>query len=106
MNHKFCNLNVLRGSCCATRTCLCFTDREVVGERFGTSALDAGSRAAAPTSPRARCGGCAQFDLGLATAPGRRTTDPVLTPRLLLTPVGPDDVDDLVLLSSDVMVAY
>jgi hypothetical protein len=25
-------------------------------------------------------------------------TDPVLTPRLLLTPVGLDDVDDLVLL--------
>lgn len=33
-------------------------------------------------------------------------TDPVLTPRLVLTPVGPDDVDDLVLLYSDPKVAF
>ena len=32
--------------------------------------------------------------------------DPVLTPRLVLTPVGPDDVDDLILLYSDPEVAY
>lgn len=31
--------------------------------------------------------------------------DPVLTPRLILTPVGPDDVDDLVLLYADPEVA-
>ncbi len=37
-------------------------------------------------------------------AAGSRT-DPVLTPRLVLTPVGPDDVDDLVLLSGDPEVA-
>lgn len=33
-------------------------------------------------------------------------TDPVLTPRLVLTPVGRDDVEDLTLLHSDPAVAY
>ena len=33
-------------------------------------------------------------------------TDPVLTQRLVLTPVGPDDVDDLTLLYGDPVVAY
>jgi RimJ/RimL family protein N-acetyltransferase len=33
-------------------------------------------------------------------------TDPVLTQRLILTPVGPDDVGDLTLLYSDPVVAY
>jgi RimJ/RimL family protein N-acetyltransferase len=33
-------------------------------------------------------------------------TDPVLTPRLVLTPAGPEDVDDLVLLYGDPMVGY
>jgi RimJ/RimL family protein N-acetyltransferase len=33
-------------------------------------------------------------------------TDPVLTPRLVLTPIGAKDVDDLVLLYSDPEVAY
>lgn len=33
-------------------------------------------------------------------------TDPVLTPRLILTPAGPEDVDDLILMYSDPMVAY
>jgi RimJ/RimL family protein N-acetyltransferase len=33
-------------------------------------------------------------------------TDPVLTPRLVLTPVGPGDVEDLVLLYGDPLVAY
>jgi RimJ/RimL family protein N-acetyltransferase len=33
-------------------------------------------------------------------------TDPVLTPRLVLTPVGPGDVDDLDLLYRDPLVAY
>lgn len=32
--------------------------------------------------------------------------DSVLTPRLVLTPVGPDDIDDLVLLCGDPEVAY
>ena len=38
--------------------------------------------------------------------PVRAPTDPVLTPRLVLTPVGPDDIDDLVVLCSDPEVAY
>jgi RimJ/RimL family protein N-acetyltransferase len=37
--------------------------------------------------------------------PAEAPTDPVLTPRLVLTPVGPDDVNDLLLLSSDPVVA-
>ena len=41
-----------------------------------------------------------------AKRPAHAATDPVLTPRLVLTPVGPDDVDDLVLLYSDPVVAY
>ena len=41
-----------------------------------------------------------------AKRPGEAPTDPVLTPRLVLTPVGPDDVNDLVLLYSDPVVAY
>jgi hypothetical protein len=32
--------------------------------------------------------------------------DPVLTPRLVLAPVGSDDVDDLVVVYSDPVVAY
>ena len=38
--------------------------------------------------------------------PGEAATDPVLTPRLVLTPVGPDDVDDLLRLYGDPVVAY
>ena len=41
-----------------------------------------------------------------AKRPAEAPTDPVLTPRLVLTPVGPDDVNDLLLLSSDPVVAY
>lgn len=40
---------------------------------------------------------------------GRSTgspTDPVLTPELVLAPVGPDDVEDLALLCSDSQVAF
>lgn len=36
----------------------------------------------------------------------RAPTDAVLTSRLVLTPVGPDDVDDLILLYGDPLVAY
>lgn len=36
----------------------------------------------------------------------RSRTEPVETPRLILTPVGPEDVDDLVLLYSDPRVAF
>ena len=38
--------------------------------------------------------------------PAEAPTAPILTPRLILTPVGPDDVDDLLLLCSDPIVAY
>ena len=41
-----------------------------------------------------------------AKRPAEATTDPVLTPRLVLTPVGRDDVNDLLLLYSDPVVAY
>ena len=41
-----------------------------------------------------------------AKRPARVSTDPVLTRRLVLTPVGPEDVDDLDLLCSDPAVAY
>ena len=41
-----------------------------------------------------------------AKRPAEAPTDPVLTPRLVLTPVGPDDVNDLLLLYSDPVVAY
>ena len=41
-----------------------------------------------------------------AQRPAAAPTDPVLTPRLVLTPVGPDDVDDLLLLYSDPVVAH
>src|SRR5215211_1513024 len=41
-----------------------------------------------------------------AKRPTQAPTDPVLTPRLVLTPVGPDDVNDLLLLYSDPVVAY
>jgi RimJ/RimL family protein N-acetyltransferase len=41
-----------------------------------------------------------------AERPAVAPTDPVLTPRLVLTPVGPDDVDDLDRLYSDSAVAY
>src|SRR5829696_2639795 len=41
-----------------------------------------------------------------ANHPAQAPTDPVLTPRLVLTPVGPDDVNDLLLLYSDPVVAY
>ena len=41
-----------------------------------------------------------------AKRPAEVPTDPVLTPRLVLTPVGPDDVDDLVLLYGDPVVAH
>jgi RimJ/RimL family protein N-acetyltransferase len=41
-----------------------------------------------------------------AKRPAGAPTDPVLTPRLVLTPVGPNDVDDLVVLYSDPVVAY
>jgi RimJ/RimL family protein N-acetyltransferase len=40
-----------------------------------------------------------------AKRPYEAPTDPVLTPRLVLTPVGPEDVDDLVVLYADRMVA-
>ena len=40
----------------------------------------------------------------LPAAPSR--TDPVTTPRLILTPVGPADVSDLVLLYGDPQVAF
>jgi hypothetical protein len=40
-----------------------------------------------------------------AERPAQAATDPVRTPRLVLTPVGPDDVDDLLVLSSDPVVA-
>jgi RimJ/RimL family protein N-acetyltransferase len=36
----------------------------------------------------------------------RAPTDPVLTQRLVLTPAGPDDVDDLILLYGDPVVAH
>jgi len=38
--------------------------------------------------------------------PAEAPTDPIVTPRLVLTPVSQDDVDDLVLLHSDPEVAY
>ena len=38
--------------------------------------------------------------------PADAPMDPVLTPRLVLSPVGPDDVDDLILLHSDPEVSY
>ena len=41
-----------------------------------------------------------------AKRPAEAPTDPVLTPRLVLTPVGRDDVNDLLLLYSDPVVAY
>lgn len=41
-----------------------------------------------------------------AECPAGTPTDPVLTPRLVLTPVGADDVDDLVLLHADPQVAF
>lgn len=41
-----------------------------------------------------------------ANRPVGAATDPVLTPRLVLTPVGLDDIDDLVLLHGDPEVAY
>ena len=41
-----------------------------------------------------------------AKRPAGAATDPVLTPRLVLMPVGPDDVNDLLPLSSDPGVAY
>jgi RimJ/RimL family protein N-acetyltransferase len=41
-----------------------------------------------------------------ATGQLEAPTDPVLTARLVLTPVGPDDIDDLVLLCGDPEVAY
>ena len=41
-----------------------------------------------------------------AKRPAGAPTDPVLTPRLVLTPVGPDDGNGLLLLYSDPAVAY
>jgi RimJ/RimL family protein N-acetyltransferase len=41
-----------------------------------------------------------------ANRPAEAPTDAVLTPRLVLTQVGPGDVDDLVVLYSDPVVAY
>jgi RimJ/RimL family protein N-acetyltransferase len=41
-----------------------------------------------------------------AKRPFEAPTDPVLTPRLVLTPVGPDDIDDLVPLHGDPEVSY
>jgi RimJ/RimL family protein N-acetyltransferase len=41
-----------------------------------------------------------------AKRPAMAPTDPVLTPRLVLTPVGPDDIDDLALLHGDPEVAH
>src|SRR4029453_5585098 len=41
-----------------------------------------------------------------AKRPAEAPTDPVLTPRLVLTPVGPDDVNALLLLYRDPVVAY
>jgi hypothetical protein len=41
-----------------------------------------------------------------AKRPAGAPMDPVRTPRLVLTPVGTDDVDDLVVLYSDPVVAY
>src|SRR4029453_5674304 len=41
-----------------------------------------------------------------AKRPAEAPTAPVLTPRLVLTPVGPDDVNDLLLLYSDPVVAH
>ena len=41
-----------------------------------------------------------------AKRPAQAPTDPVLTPRLVLTPVGPEDVEDLLVLYSDPVVAY
>jgi Acetyltransferase (GNAT) domain len=41
-----------------------------------------------------------------AKRPAEAPTDPVLTLRLVLTPVGPDEVNDLLLLYSDPVVAY
>ena len=41
-----------------------------------------------------------------ARRPAETPTDPIRTLRLVLTPVGPEDVDDLILLYSDPMVAY
>ena len=41
-----------------------------------------------------------------AKRPPAAPTDPVLTPRLVLTPVGPDDVNDLLVLHGDPVVAY
>jgi RimJ/RimL family protein N-acetyltransferase len=41
-----------------------------------------------------------------AKDPVEARTDAVMTPRLVLTPVGPGDIDDLVLLCGDPAVAY
>ena len=54
-----------------------------------------------------RCGVATLFTEEMhAKRPVAAPTDPVLTPRLVLTPVGPDDVNDLLLLYSDPVVAY
>jgi RimJ/RimL family protein N-acetyltransferase len=41
-----------------------------------------------------------------AKRPADAPTDPILTARLVLTPVGPDDVEDLVVLYADPAVAF
>ena len=42
----------------------------------------------------------------LEAIPPPRPTDPVVTPRLVLTPIGIEDVDELLVLYSDPVVAY
>ena len=70
-------------------------------------------RGALPPARRPAAGGRHRDRLGWesragSTASDARSepTDPVLTERLVLTPVGPDDIDDLVLLYGDPLVAY
>jgi RimJ/RimL family protein N-acetyltransferase len=54
-----------------------------------------------------RCGVATLFTEEMhAKRPAEAPMDPVLTPRLVLTPVGPDDVNDLLLLHSDPVVGY
>ena len=54
-----------------------------------------------------RCGVATLFTEEMhAKRPAEAPTDPVLTPWLVQTSVGPDDVNDLLLLSSDPVVAY
>ncbi len=60
-----------------------------------------------PTTMSQRNGAATLFTSWMhAKRSDKAPTDPVLTPRLVLTPVGPDDLDDLAVLYSDPLVAY